>query len=301
MREQDRRLCRQATEYAGDSDAAEKEDLQLPPICPQCPQKPSCQEAVVEALIRRKCSRAGGYLGRHSKDPATDRVVPEEHLEDQESDMAQSYEPRQNIREGFHVGFLCDAERAISRARCMGHYPRRDDACCCGKKGPVRRTFLGAVVGGAAALAVPRLSRAAQSTFPKKPIKIIVTADAGGGEDTEARGIAPYVQKHLGVSVLIENQPGAGGKIAFEKFQRTEPDGYTLITFTFPKSIIIEYLDKTTRYRTRDFTPVFAWSRSNQLLLVHADAWKSFDEFLKAAKARTLRRGGTRRRVLTAT
>jgi len=145
--------------------------------------------------------------------------------------MAQSYEPRQNIREGFHVGFLCDAERAISRARCMGHYPRRDDACCCGKKGPVRRTFLGAVVGGAAALAVPRLSRAAQSTFPKKPIKIIVTADAGGGEDTEARGIAPYVQKHLGVSVLIENQPGAGGKIAFEKFQRTEPDGYTLITF----------------------------------------------------------------------
>jgi len=95
----------------------------------------------------------------------------------------------------------------------------------------VRRTFLGAVVGGAAALAVPRLSRAAQSTFPKKPIKIIVTADAGGGEDTEARGIAPYVQKHLGVSVLIENQPGAGGKIAFEKFQRTEPDGYTLITF----------------------------------------------------------------------
>ena len=55
------------------------------------------------------------------------------------------------------------------------------------------------------------------------------------------------MQKHLGVSVLIENQPGAGGKIAFEKFQRTEPDGYTLITFTFPKSIIIEYLYKTTR------------------------------------------------------
>ena len=35
--------------------------------------------------------------------------------------------------------------------------------------------------------AVPRLSRAAQSTFPKKPIKIIVTADAGGGEDTPLR------------------------------------------------------------------------------------------------------------------
>ncbi len=169
-------------------------------------------------------------------------------------------------------------------------------------QGLVRRRFLGTALGGALTLAAPGLTRAAgPSSFPRKPVKIIVTADAGGGEDTEARGIAPYVQKHLGVNVLIENQPGAGGKIAFEKFQRTEPDGYTLITYTFPKSIIIEYLDKTTRYRTRDFTPVYAWSRSNQLLLVHADAWKSFDEFLKAAKARTLRRGGTRRRVLTAT
>src|SRR5207244_12738362 len=100
---------------------------------------------------------------------------------------------------------------------------------------------------------------------------------------------------------LVENQAAAAGKIAAGRFPRTVPDGYPLITYTFPKSIIIEYLDKATRYRTRDFTPVYAWSRSNQLLLVHADAWKSFDEFLKAAKARTLRRGGTRRRVLTAT
>jgi tripartite-type tricarboxylate transporter receptor subunit TctC len=146
------------------------------------------------------------------------------------------------------------------------------------------------LVGGFFFFAVGGGNGVAQD-FPKKPIKIIVTADAGGGEDTEARGIAPYLQKHLGVNILIENQPGAGGKIAFEKFQRTEPDGYALITYTFPKSIIIEYLDKTTRYRTRDFTPVFAWSRSNQLLIGHADSWKSFDEFVKAAKAKSLSGG----------
>jgi tripartite-type tricarboxylate transporter receptor subunit TctC len=126
--------------------------------------------------------------------------------------------------------------------------------------------------------------------FPRKPIKIIVCSAAGGGEDTEARGIAPYLEKYLGVSVMIENQPGAGGKIAFEKFQRTEPDGYTLITYTFPKSIIIEYMGKT-NFRTRDFTPIFAWSRANQILVVHADTWKTFDEFLKAAKTKTLAGG----------
>ena len=126
--------------------------------------------------------------------------------------------------------------------------------------------------------------------FPSKPVKLIVTAAAGGGEDTEARAIAPFVEKHLGTSVVIENQPGAGGKIAFEKFQKLEPDGYTLITYTFPKSVIIEYQGKT-NYRTRDFTPVFAWSRSSQLLVVNAESWKTFDEFLKAAKAKTLSGG----------
>jgi tripartite-type tricarboxylate transporter receptor subunit TctC len=126
--------------------------------------------------------------------------------------------------------------------------------------------------------------------YPKKTINIIACAAAGGGEDTEARGIAPYLEKYLGVSVMIENQPGAGGKIAFEKFQKTEPDGYTLITYTFPKSIIIEYMGKT-NFRTKDFTPIFAWSRANQLLVVHADTWKTSDEFLKAAKARTLAGG----------
>jgi tripartite-type tricarboxylate transporter receptor subunit TctC len=126
--------------------------------------------------------------------------------------------------------------------------------------------------------------------FPKKPVKMIVCSAAGGGEDLEARAIAPFVEKYLGVSVGIENQPGAGGKIAFEKFQRTEPDGYNLIMYTFPKSVIIEYIDKT-NFRTKDFTPVFAWSRGNQVLVVHADTWKTFDEFLKAAKARTLSGG----------
>jgi tripartite-type tricarboxylate transporter receptor subunit TctC len=109
----------------------------------------------------------------------------------------------------------------------------------------------------------------------------------GGGEDTEARGLAPYLQKYLGVNVVVENQGGAGGKIAFEKFQRTEPDGYSLVLFTFPKSVIIEYMGKV-NYRTRDFTPIYAWSRMNQLLVVHVDNWKTFDEFVKAAKTKPL-------------
>ena len=126
--------------------------------------------------------------------------------------------------------------------------------------------------------------------FPSKPMKLIVTSPAGGGEDTEARAIAPFVEKLLGQQVIIENQGGAGGKIAFEKFQNVTPDGYTLITYTFPKSVIIEYQGKT-GFKTRDFTPIFAWSRSSQVLVVNGESWKTFPEFLKAAKEKPLSGG----------
>jgi tripartite-type tricarboxylate transporter receptor subunit TctC len=130
--------------------------------------------------------------------------------------------------------------------------------------------------------------------FPKKTIKIIT---GPGGEDADVREIAPYVQKYLGINVLIENIVGFWGKIAFEKFQMTEPDGYTLISYTFPRSIIIENMGET-HFCTKDFTPIFAWSVGNQLLVVPPDTYKTFDEFLKDAKTKALTgaipvRGGT--------
>jgi tripartite-type tricarboxylate transporter receptor subunit TctC len=123
--------------------------------------------------------------------------------------------------------------------------------------------------------------------FPKRTIKLIVSADPGGGEDTEARGIVPHLEKYLGVKILIENQGAAGGKIAFERFQKAEPNGYTLITYTYPKSVVIEYTDKV-NFKSKDFTPVFAWSWSSQVLVVNAETWKTFDEFLKTAKTKTM-------------
>jgi tripartite-type tricarboxylate transporter receptor subunit TctC len=133
-----------------------------------------------------------------------------------------------------------------------------------------------------------------RAAFPKKTIKIIT---GPGGEDADVRQIVPYVQKCLGVDVSIENIVGFWGKVALEKFQMAEPDGYTLISYTFPRSIIIENMSKT-NFRTADFTPIFAWSVGNQLLVVPPDTYKTFDEFLKDAKTRTLTgaipvRGGT--------
>lgn len=97
---------------------------------------------------------------------------------------------------------------------------------------------------------------------------------------------------------MVEDIAGAGGKIAFEKFQKTEPDGYTLLTHSFPKGIVLEYMGKV-NFRTRDFVPICIWSRSYQILVVHGDTWKTFDEFVKAARAKTLSGGLSGRGSLT--
>ena len=46
-------------------------------------------------------------------------------------------------------------------------------------------------------------SLAMSAEYPKKPIRIIVTAGPGGGEDVEARGLSPFLEKHLGVNIMI--------------------------------------------------------------------------------------------------
>lgn len=130
--------------------------------------------------------------------------------------------------------------------------------------------------------------------FPRKPIKIIT---GSGGEDVDLRRIVPHVQRHLGVDVSVDNIVGVWGKTAFEKFLMADPDGYTLISYTFPRSVIVEHMSRT-HFRAKDLTPIFAWSAGDQFLVVHPETYRNFDEFVKEGKTRTLTaaipvRGGT--------
>jgi tripartite-type tricarboxylate transporter receptor subunit TctC len=78
-----------------------------------------------------------------------------------------------------------------------------------------------------AAVALP-LSAFAQSTFPTKPITLVVPAAAGGPTDTVARLIAESMSKTLGQTVVVENLGGAGGTIAMARVAKAAPDGYTI-------------------------------------------------------------------------
>ena len=67
------------------------------------------------------------------------------------------------------------------------------------------------------------------SSYPSKPIRIIVGFAAGGGNDLVARIIGPKLSKALGQPVIIENRPGAAGQLAIVYAQSQPADGYTLV------------------------------------------------------------------------
>jgi len=84
-----------------------------------------------------------------------------------------------------------------------------------------------------AAIAGFSLATAASGAdYPTKPIRLIVGYQAGGNTDTQARLLAPELNKLLGVPVLVENKPGASGVPAAEMVMRTAPDGHTLLWAT---------------------------------------------------------------------
>jgi tripartite-type tricarboxylate transporter receptor subunit TctC len=69
---------------------------------------------------------------------------------------------------------------------------------------------------------------AAAQPWPSKPIRYVVPFAAGGTTDVLARMLQPELQKALGVAIVIDNKPGAGGNIGSDIVAKAAPDGYTI-------------------------------------------------------------------------
>jgi tripartite-type tricarboxylate transporter receptor subunit TctC len=88
-----------------------------------------------------------------------------------------------------------------------------------------RRRFLHLAAAGAALVAAPRFASA--DTFPTRPIRLVLPFPPGGVFDIIGRPWADKVSRTLG-TVIVENQPGAGGSIAAAAVAHASPDGYTI-------------------------------------------------------------------------
>ena len=86
------------------------------------------------------------------------------------------------------------------------------------------------------------------STYPIRPIRVIVPGTAGSSNDFTVRAMAPRFTEAWGQQIVIDNRSGAGGVIAHEIVAKAAPDGYTLIFSTSAGLILNPLLDrKSTR------------------------------------------------------
>jgi len=90
-----------------------------------------------------------------------------------------------------------------------------------------------------------------------QPVRLLVGFPPGGSADMTARVLADKLKDSLGVPVLVENRPGAGGQIAARAVKDAAPDGNTLMVVPFAVMVIQPMVFSSIKYdTTTDFTAV---------------------------------------------
>jgi tripartite-type tricarboxylate transporter receptor subunit TctC len=100
---------------------------------------------------------------------------------------------------------------------------------------------------GLAALALALGAATVHAAWPDdKPIEVVVGFAAGGETDIMARGLGPFIQKHLGgkANVIVLNKVGASGEIANAYLQRAPADGYVLGVVNVPPLVFVPMTKK---------------------------------------------------------
>jgi tripartite-type tricarboxylate transporter receptor subunit TctC len=90
----------------------------------------------------------------------------------------------------------------------------------------------------AAVLGIPAAPIRAQSAFPRGPIRMFVGFSAGGTADIAARLLADKLRERTGVTIIIENRPGAGGVIATEQVIKMPADGKAIVLAAMSSTVL---------------------------------------------------------------
>ncbi len=148
-------------------------------------------------------------------------------------------------------------------------------------------SMLRIVFVGLALLAVATATHAAQTTYPTKPIRLLVPFPPGGSADPLARAFGAWFADKFGVSVIADNRPGAGTAIAHTLGAKAAADGYTLLLGASSGLTTNPAFGTKVEYDpVKDFAAVGLAAYVPQLLVVHPSvAAKSVNELIDLAKA----------------
>jgi tripartite-type tricarboxylate transporter receptor subunit TctC len=126
----------------------------------------------------------------------------------------------------------------------------------------------------------------AQTDYPNKPIKVVVTVPPGGGVDTVTRLVTDKMRVTLGQPFVVENKGGAGGNLAAEMVYTAEPDGYTIMASQPAPITTNAVLYKKLNFDPTKFEPIAIMSTIPNVLLVKNDfPAKTLAEFMAYVKS----------------
>ncbi len=145
----------------------------------------------------------------------------------------------------------------------------------------LRRTLLGLTaltVAGAVGIAGARAQ-----DFPSEPITMLVGFGAGGMTDTSSRIMAEKLEEILGVRVIVENKPGAGGTLAIATAAEGPADGHTIVSFLTDSPFTAIYQDRP--IDLDDWAIIGGYMPQERVLFARQDApFQTFEEFVEYAK-----------------
>ena len=145
------------------------------------------------------------------------------------------------------------------------------------------------LAAAAGALALPLAGRT-QSTWPTKPVNLVVPFPAGGGTDAFARPLSAQFAKQTGKTMVIDNRGGAGGTLGAGVAAKAAPDGYTLFMGAVHHAIAPSMYPKLDYDIEKDFVPLALMANVPQVLVVNPKSvtgdFKAFVAQVKASPGR---------------
>ena len=139
---------------------------------------------------------------------------------------------------------------------------------------------------GLALAATSALAQTGTTSFPDKPIRIVVTFTSGGAPDTLARILGEKLSATWGQPVIVDNKPGAGGNTGADFVAKAPPDGYTIVVGTVGTHSINGALYSKMPYdMVRDFTPITLLATTPNMLVINNDVpAKNLKDFIALGK-----------------
>lgn len=124
-----------------------------------------------------------------------------------------------------------------------------------------------------------------QSTYPDKPVRIVVPFPAGGPTDIFARLVAKKLSDAAGQQFFVENLPGAGGNVGTQTVVNTRPDGYSLLFASASLAISPSLYAKLSYDPLRDLAPIALVGIAPMILVTHAGGPANVAQLIDMTKA----------------